>query len=159
VCKRSYFEQHSESESLLVRNKVRSTLSQHPEPSDPKQNKQQATLLSAEYNKQRSSQCSPQPPLTVSNMSRGSTILNHCSKELWEFNGQTSAVNYGALWHTWLKHCTDTLVLNQYRPFCCIRRFSVKTILWCYVNIQNVLLGVCAIIWISIKVRHVEKGS
>ena len=51
----------------------------------------------------------------------------------------------------------NTLVLNQQRPFCSIRRFSVKTILC--VNSQNVLWGVCAITWISIKIRQVGKGE
>lgn len=37
----------------------------------------------------------------------------------------------------------NTLVLNQYPPFCYIRRFSVKTILLCHVNSQNVVRSLC----------------
>lgn len=121
---------------------------------------QHTTRLIAYHNKKHTAQSSTWLPVPTSCLSWGTTTLKHYSEELWEFHRQTLELNYGSFWHTWFKNTAQTpLFWTSMVPLACLRRLSVKTTHRRLVNSQNVLLGVCAIIYISIKIRHVERES
>lgn len=121
---------------------------------------QHTTQLIAYHDKKQMTQRSTWLSVPISCLSWGTTTPNHYSEELWEFHRQILKLNSGSFWHTWFKNTAQTpLLWTSMVSLACLRRLSVKTTHWCLVNSQNVLLGVCAIIYISIKIRHVERGN